>query len=77
LKPVWDCFRTSRQHIAEILMHGNYEKSDLEKLAREVDLRPVRQTDPGKLAREADLPGARDNALVLDQKERSDYALAI
>jgi hypothetical protein len=59
------------------LIHSNYEKSDLEKLAREVDLRPVRPTDPGKLAREADLPRARDNALVLDQKERSDYALAI
>jgi hypothetical protein len=48
------------------LLHSNYEKSDPEKLAREVDLRPVRQTDPGKLAREADLPRARDNALVLD-----------
>jgi hypothetical protein len=59
------------------LLHSNYEKSDPEKLAREVDLRPIRQTDPGKLAREADLPRARDNALVLDQEERSDYALAI
>jgi hypothetical protein len=77
LKPFGICFRTFRQHIAEILLHSNYEKSDPEKLACEVDLRPVRQTDPGKLAREADLPRARDNALVLDQKERSDYALAV
>jgi hypothetical protein len=68
---------TFRRHIAEILLHSNYEKSDPEKLAREVDLRPVRQTDTGKLAREADLPPARDDALVLDQKERSDDGLAI
>jgi len=66
-----------RQRIAEILLYSNYEKRELEKLAREVDLRPIRQTDPEKLAREADLPPARDNALVLDQKERSDDALAI
>jgi len=49
-----------RQRIAEILLYSNYEKRELEKLARE-----------------ADLPPARDNALVLDQKERSDDALAI
>jgi hypothetical protein len=59
------------------LLHSNYEKTDPEKLAREVDVCPVRQTDPGKLAREAHLPLARDNALVLDQKERSDHAVAI
>jgi hypothetical protein len=63
--------------VSEILLHGNYEKTDPEKLAREVDLRPVRQTDAGKLAREAGLPPARDNDLVLDQKERRDDALAI
>ncbi|TMP89829.1 MAG: hypothetical protein E6L07_15415 [Verrucomicrobia bacterium] len=51
---------TFRQRIAEILLHSNYEESDPEKLAREVDLRP-----------------ARDNALVPDQKERSDDALAV
>jgi hypothetical protein len=60
------------------LLHSNYEKTDPEKVAREVDLGPVCQTDPGKLAREADLPSARDNALVPDQKERrDDGALAI
>jgi hypothetical protein len=59
------------------LLHSNYEKTGPEKLAREVDLRPVRQTDPGKLAREADVSPARDNALVPDQKERSYDVLAI
>jgi hypothetical protein len=44
----------------EILLHSNYEETDPDKLAREVDLRP-----------------ARDNALVPDQKERSDDALAV
>jgi hypothetical protein len=58
-------------------LYSNYEKTGPEKLAREVNLRPVRQADPGKLAREADLPPARDNALVLDQKEPSDDILAI
>jgi hypothetical protein len=58
-------------------LYSNYEKSGPEKLAREVNLRPVRQTDPGKLAREADLPSARNNALVLDQKEPGDDVLAI
>jgi diadenylate cyclase len=51
---------TFRQRIAEILLHSNYE-----------------ETDPEKLAREVDLPPARDNALVSDQKERSDDALAV
>ena len=53
------------------------EEIDLEKLAREVAFRPARQTDPGKLAREVDVRPARDNALVPDQKERSDDILAI
>ena len=35
------------------------------------------ETHPEKLAREVDLPPARDNALVPDQKERSDDALAV
>jgi diadenylate cyclase len=51
---------TFRQRIAEILLHSNYE-----------------ETDPEKLAREVDLPSTRDNALVPDQKERSDDALAV
>jgi hypothetical protein len=59
------------------LLHSNYEETDLEKLAREVALRPAHQTDPGKLAREVDLSPARDNALVPDQKEHSDDAVAI
>jgi hypothetical protein len=59
------------------LPHSNYEETDLEKLAREVALRPARQTDPGKLAREVDVRAACDNDLVPDQKERSDDALAV
>ena len=51
---------TFRQRISEILLHGNYE-----------------ETDPEKLAREVDLPPARQHALVPDQKERSDDALAV
>ena len=51
---------TFRQRISEILLHGNYEETDTEKLAREVDLPPARQ-----------------HALVPDQKERSDDALAV
>src|SRR5205807_5958266 len=35
------------------------------------------ETDSEKLAREVDLPVARDDALVPDQKERSDDALAV
>jgi hypothetical protein len=63
--------------IAEILLHSNYEEIDLEKLGREVAFRPAHQTDPGKLAREIDVRPARNNALVPDQKERSDDALAV
>jgi hypothetical protein len=77
-KPIKNRYvRTFRQRIAEILLYSNYEKTGPAKLACEVNLRPVRQTDPGKLAREADLPPASDNALVLDQKERSGDVLAI
>ena len=63
--------------IAEILLHSNYEETDLEKLGREVAFRPAHQTDPGKLAREVDVRPARDNDLVPNQKERSDDALAV
>src|SRR3954462_8690100 len=35
------------------------------------------ETDPEQLAREVDLPPARDDALVPDQKERSDDALVL
>jgi hypothetical protein len=59
------------------LPHRIYEKADPKNLAREVNLDPVRQTDLGKLAREADLSLARDNGLVLDQKECSDDALTV
>jgi hypothetical protein len=69
--------RRFRQCIAEILLHSNYEETGLEKLAREVAFHPARQTDPGKLAREVDVRAARDNALVPDQKERRDDALAV
>ena len=66
-----------RQYIPEILLHSNYEETDLEKLAREVAFRPARQTDPAKLARQVDLSPARDDALVPHQKEHRDDALAI
>ena len=33
---------TFRQRIAEILLHSNYEETNPEKLAREVDLPPAR-----------------------------------
>jgi hypothetical protein len=65
------------KRIAEILLHGNYEETALEKLAREVALRPVHQTDPGKLAREVDVRPDRDNALVPDQKEHRYDGLAV
>jgi diadenylate cyclase len=51
---------TFRQRIAEILLHGNYE-----------------ETNPEKLAGEGDIPPPRDDALVPDQKERRDDALAV
>jgi hypothetical protein len=59
------------------LLHSNYEETDLEKLAREVALRPPRQTHPRELARESDVSPDRDNGLVPDQKERSHDALAV
>ncbi len=49
-----------RKRIGEILLQGNYE-----------------ETNPEKLGREVDLPPARDHALVPDQKERDDDALAV
>jgi hypothetical protein len=58
-------------------LDDNYEETDSEKLARYVDLPPARQTDTEKLARQVDFRPARDNALVPDQKERSDDALAV
>jgi hypothetical protein len=63
--------------IAEILLHSNYEETDLEDLAREVGFHPMHQTHPGKLAREGDLPPAGDNALVPDQKEHYDDDVAL
>jgi hypothetical protein len=69
---IWD-----RKRIAEILLHGNYEETALEKLAREVALRPVHQTDPGKLAREVDVRPDRDNTLVPDQKEHRYDCIAV
>jgi hypothetical protein len=35
----------------KILLHSNYEGTDLEELARDIGFRPVDQTDAGKLAR--------------------------
>jgi hypothetical protein len=69
---------TFHQRVVEILLHSNYEETDLEKLMREIALHPAHQTDPGKLAREVDIRRARDNALVPDKKEhRDDDALAV
>jgi hypothetical protein len=46
-------------------------------VARDVDLPPVRQTDPEQLARQVNLPHFGDNALVPDQKERRDDDVAV
>jgi hypothetical protein len=54
-----------------------YEETDSEKVARDVDLPPVRQTDPEQLARQVNLPHFGDNALVPDQKERRDDDVAV
>ncbi len=53
----------------KILLHSNYEGTDLEELARDIGFRPVDQTDAGKLAREVDQPPACDNGMVSNQKE--------
>jgi hypothetical protein len=66
-----------RQCIAEILLHSNYEETNLEKLAREVAFGPARQSHPRELARESDVSPDRDNGLVPDQKERGHDALAV
>jgi hypothetical protein len=58
-------------------MYSDYEATYLEELARDIGFHPMDQTDAGKLAREVDLPPTRDNALVPDQKKRSDDALAV
>jgi hypothetical protein len=58
-------------------LHRNYEKTGAETMAREVDLRPVHEVDPGKLARQADFPPACDNGLVPDKEECSDESYAI
>ncbi|MDQ6655002.1 MAG: diadenylate cyclase CdaA [Verrucomicrobiota bacterium] len=51
---------TFRNRISELLLHGSYEETDSDQLARKVDL-----------------PAPRDNALVPDQKERSNDTLAV
>ena len=63
--------------IAGILLHSTNEKTEIEKLAYEVDFHPTHKADSGKLAREVDLGLARDNALVPDQKEYNDDVLAV
>jgi hypothetical protein len=60
----------------KILLHSNYEGTDLEELARDIGFRPVDQTDAGKLAREVDLSPRRDDDLVSHQKHDPD-ALAV
>ena len=61
----------------KILLHSNYEGTDLEELARDVGFRLVDQIDAGKLAREIDLPGACDDGLVPNQKEHNDDGLVV
>jgi hypothetical protein len=53
-------------------LHRNYEKTGAETMAREVDLHPVHEADPGKLACQAHFPPPRDNGLVPDKEECSD-----
>jgi hypothetical protein len=64
----WECARSST---------NGPQETDLEKLAREVALRPARQTKPAKLARKVGIRPAGDNALVPDQKEHRDDALVV
>src|SRR5438093_9985463 len=47
----------------KILLHSNYERTDLEELARDIGFRPVAQTDAGKLAREVDQLPACDKTV--------------
>ena len=61
----------------KILLHSNYEGTDLEELARDVGFRPVDQTDAGKLAREVDLSSRRDDDLVSHQQKHDPDALAV
>jgi hypothetical protein len=58
-------------------LHRNYEKTGAETMAREVDLHPIHEVDPGKLARQAYFSPARDNGLVPDKEECSDESCAI
>ena len=61
----------------KILLHSNYEGTDLEELARDIGFRPVDQTDAGKLAREVDLSSRRDDDLVSHQQKHDPDALAV
>ena len=61
----------------KILLHSNYEGTDLEELARDIGFRPVDQTDAGKLAREVGLSATGDSSLVPNQKKRGDDALGL
>ena len=61
----------------KILLHCNYEGTDLEELARDIGFRPVDQTDAGKLAREVDLSPRRDDNLVSHRKKHDPDALVI
>ena len=61
----------------KILLHSNYEGTDLEELARDIGFRPVDQTDAGKLAREVGLSTTGDNGLVPNREKRRDDALGV
>jgi hypothetical protein len=70
-------FGRFRQRIAAIILQSKYEKTAGEKMAREVDLHPVHETDPGKLARQGDFSSTRDNGLVSYKEECSDESCSI
>ena len=63
--------------IAEILLHSNYEWTDLEELALDIGFHPVDQTDAGKLAREVGRSTTGDNGLVFNREKRRDDALSV
>jgi hypothetical protein len=54
--------------VRKILLHSNYEGTDLEELARDIDFHPVDQTHSVKLARQVDLSPGGDDGLVPHQK---------
>jgi hypothetical protein len=63
--------------VRKILLHSNYEGTDLEELARDIDFHPVDQTHSAKLARQVDLSPGGDDGLVPHQKKHRHDVLAV